>query len=227
MVNTNTLVAPLFILSLCYVLYFYYSTVIITKINESKSNESFDVVASNTYNPPKHEGKSEKDLNEIKNQFNTLIKTINDTHYQASYEMENIVNAFEKILNQDIGNGKGSYKILSIDDSKSFTLYGVVVQEIESFFVSRFERVDFIVDSMNPFLIKNVIIELDQDFVSSQFVLPQDDLRDESMFRIKNKLHLFAPYKTSDNEMVKTSDDVQVLKTIIQKKQKQLEALWA
>jgi hypothetical protein len=221
MVNTNIFVAPLFILSLFYVLYYYYTTTCTT----TNINESFDIVASNTYNVAKIDGKSEKDLIEIKNQFDTLIKTINGTHYQVSYEMENIVKSFETILNNSSDKKNGSYKILSIDDSKSFTLYGVVLQEIESFFVTRFERVDFIVDSMNPFLIKNVIIELDKNFVSSEFVLPQDDLRDESMFRIKNQLHLFAPYETSDNEMIKTSDDVAVLKNIIQQKQKQLGAL--
>jgi hypothetical protein len=208
MVETNTIMAPIFVVTVCYILYYYYIT---------NTKENYNVVASNSYNAPKVDGPLEKNWDIINKQFGVLVKRINSTNYQVSYQMENIIDAFEKILNK-----YGKYKILSVEESKTFTLNGVIIQDVGSFFVKRFKRVDFIIDSIDPFLIKNVIIDTDNEFISSEFVNPRDELRNDSMFRIKNNLHLFAPYNTSDNEKIRTKYDANMLKHIIKEKEKEM-----
>lgn len=154
---------------------------------------------------------------DIHDKFGTLVQTLNNGTYSASYELSNLIETFLKMLN-DAGYGK--YIILSVGESRQFTLVDVLVQDIETLAITKFIRVDFSVDSINPFKIQKVIITPDTEFVSSQSVQPQDSNRD--FFRIKNPLHLFSPYKTTDNDMAISSDDTQLFNKTLNEKETQL-----
>jgi len=183
-------------------------------IKKSTSIDNF--VPSNTHDVP-----DLQDWNKTYKNFGTLVEKMNNTHYQISYDMENILSAFVQILNSD-AEKFGKFTILSVGDTKPFTLFNVLVQNVETLLVIKFTRVDFILDSMNPYIIKNVAVTLDDKFRSSQFITGAQELQNSTMFRIKNPLHLFAPYDTSDNEMIRTTYDFELLEKVVKDKQKEL-----
>ena len=162
-------------------------------------------VAFNSYKVP-------NDTNTNSN-FDKLFQTIDTTNYHISYDLDNILSTFQDILGKQV-------TILSVGDTKPFTLYNVTLQDSLTFAITRLTRVDFIVDSLNPYVIKKVFIQKDPNFTSTEFVLPIQQLQDDTRFRIKNDLHLFEPYDTSANELKTTKDDSDLLLQIIKDKKK-------
>ena len=139
----------------------------------------------------------------VNDKFGQLIQTVNGMTYSVAYDLENISKSFADILNNsDIGK----FNILSIGDTQQFTLLDVIVQEVSTLAVMKFSRVDFIVESLNPFKIQKVNITPDKTFQQTQGITARDLLKSEE-FRIINPLHLFSPYQTSDDEMKITLSD--------------------
>lgn len=201
----------LFVLSLVLIICYAYKEYFI--------RETF-VVAHNTHSVPRTESSAQKTFQESRQQFGRLVQLVNSTNYKVTYNMENILGAFEAVLNkQDISK----YHILSIGDTKPFTLYDVIIQDVQSLATIRFKRVDFMVDSLNPFVIKNVIIHVDPDYTTTQNLMATQELQPDTQFRIKNPLNLFAPYDTTDNENIRTGHDLDELQKIIKEKQEVLK----
>jgi hypothetical protein len=96
--------------------------------------------------------------------------------------------------------GLGVFTVLSVGETQQFTLLDVLVQDVKTMAVMYFKRVDFILESMNPFIVHKIIISPDERFFLSH-VTPTDTLS-PSLFRLQNPLHLFYPYRTSENEML-------------------------
>jgi len=161
-----------------------------------------------------------QDYNLIQEKFKKLYTVINNTKYRTRYSMTNLVPAFQDILDQHSDIGK--YIVVTSNPTQQFTLFNVLIQDVESFGLFRFNRIDFIIDSLNPFVIKKVILQPDTSFQSTQQVLPLDQLSSDELFRLKNPLHLFNPYSTSLNEMIQTNDDMKYLKNIIIEKEQAL-----
>jgi hypothetical protein len=214
MVEFKRFLTPLFVLSISYLIFY-------TIINMKKKSIS-NFVAFNKYSIPESKSSSEKVFKHSREQFGRLIQLVNDTNHQMSYDMENILDSFEKILNNQ---NVGKFNILSIGDTKPFALYDVIIQNVENLSTIKLNRVDFMTDSLNPFLIKNVMIQEDKKFSPSQYVLPRQELQNDLQFRIKNPLNLFSPYDTSFNENVINQDDLELLKNVIKEKEIVLKTL--
>ncbi len=176
--------------------YFIYQTLIVKKHLEY-------FVPSNSFEPPTN--LSPEKWQALNDKFGRLIQLVNTTTFDVSYQLDNIIDTFTTILN-NVGVGK--YVVLSVGETKQFTLMNVLVQDISTLAVTKFARVDFIVASLDPFSIHKVIITPDGEFKTSQTVLPRDPMKPE-MFRIQNPLHLFHPHHTSVNEMALTKNDVE------------------
>jgi hypothetical protein len=150
----------------------------------------------------------------LNDKFGQLVQLINTTPFQVAYQLDNITDALTNIINN---MGIGKFTILSIGNTDQFTLFDVVIQDIETMAVTRFSRVDFLVESMNPFQIRQVLITPDKQWLSSERVIPNDLLRPD-YYRIKNQLHLFSPYATSDDYMrLTTSDNIVFQQTMNEK----------
>lgn len=146
---------------------------------------------------------------EVNNKFGTLIQAVNGTAFNSSFELDNTLGVFLEMLNN---LGKGKYVILSVGENTQFTFKDVIVQDIETLSVTKFTRVDLVVDSMNPFKFKKVIITPDKYFNSTQNVQGKTDELSNEFFEIKNPLHLFYPYETTDNDMAITPYDMEIFK---------------
>lgn len=162
-------------------------------------SESF--VPSNSFEAPGNI--STQQWQKLNDKFAQLIQIVNTTNYSVSYQLDNMVSVFTAILNS---TGLGRFTVISVGESKPFSLFNVIIQDIETLAMVKFSRVDLIPGSMQPYIIEKIIITPDPSFLSSERVVPQDKLR-EQLFQIDNPLHLFYPYKTSDNEMVITASD--------------------
>ena len=158
-------------------------------------------VPSNAFEVPRK--MDEETWQKLNDKFGQLVQLINTTPFEMAYNLEDMIGAFVLILNN---MGVGKFNVLSVGKSDQFTLLDVVVQDVDTMAVTRFSRVDFVVESMNPFKLRQVLITPDKQWVSSQNVTPTDFLRPDH-FRIKNPLHLFNPYETSDDDMRLTPSD--------------------
>ena len=185
-------ITPLLFIAFAYFLYY---------LLNSGSDSLSTFVPSNAFEVPTN--LKQKDWQVLNEKFGQLMQAVNTTTFNVSYQLDSIIDAFLTIINSV---GAGKFTILSVGESQQFTLKNVLIQDIESLAVVRFKRVDFIVESMNPFKIQKVIITPDQQYTSSQNVVPTDPQK-PNFFRIQNPLHLFSPYRTSDNEMLITKDD--------------------
>ena len=138
------------------------------------------------------------DWNTIYSKFGTLVSKINNTEYSMSYQLDDILDTLTKILNS---TGLGNFVIVSVGETKPFTLYNVTIQDTATLDITTFSRIDFITDSINPFKIQKIIVSpksLDTSTLQSQ------DSLQPGFFQIQNPLHLFYPYKTSDDNMMIT-----------------------
>ena len=215
MVELKRYLTPLFVLSVSYLIFY-------GLMYNLKPEKMSNFVAFNNYSIPETDSSSQKVFKDSREQFGKLIQLVNSTNYQVSYDMENILSAFEKVLEK---TGPSKYHILSIGDTKPFTLYDVIIQDVSNLSTTKLKRVDFMTDSMNPFIIKNVIIQADDTFSASQYILPRQELQNDNQFRIKNPLNLFAPYDTSDNENIRTNSDIELLRNVIKEKEQVLKTL--
>ena len=142
----------------------------------------------------------------VKAKFGTLIQTVNTTTFAVGYRMGDMVRALETVLN---AVAKDQYSIVSVGSQEHFTLRDVILQENATLATVKLARVDFVLESMNPFQIQKVILSKDETYDNSQNIAPVDALNgDTLLFEIQNPLHLFYPYQTSDNQMVITDTDV-------------------
>jgi hypothetical protein len=138
--------------------------------------------------------------------FGTVTNIVNSSEYKLSYELGDIQTALVNLLNS---LGMGQFNIIAIGKTDQFSFDDVIVQNMNTLEIAKFSRIDFIVDSMNPFVISKVVMIPDPTFNKQNHnILPIDPLSDDSLFRIKNPYHLFYPYETSDNEMKLTENDL-------------------
>lgn len=196
---------PILILIVAYLIYYI--------VVESQNQDQVDFfVPSNSYEAPDESMLSQNDWKTLNEKFGRMISIVNKTTYSMAYQLDDMINAFGTVINN---LGMGKFSIISVEKSLQFSLINVVVQDLETLAITKFARVDFIVESMNPFKIHKIMITADAEFKSSQNVLPQDNLKPDSLFRIKNPLHLFYPYSTSDDEMnFAESDKVEFEKAV-------------
>jgi hypothetical protein len=189
--NMKEIGTMLLLLSICFLLY---------KILLEKNIDRF--VPYNSFEVPRDV--SDEKWQELNDKFGRLIQVVNSTIFSVAYSLEDMGTAFMEIINH---TGIGKFTMLSMGKPEVFTLHDVVIQDIGTLAVTKFTRVDFMVESLNPFKIEKVIITPEKDFVSSQHVRPTSELKPDGLFRIKNSLHLFNPYNTSHREMELTPAD--------------------
>lgn len=198
---------PLLFLAFAYLIY----TISLERksISEFVPHNSFEVPT--TLEP--------KEWQKLNDKFGTLVQVINTTTFAVAYQLDNMIAALSTILN-NVGVGK--FDILSVGTSSPLTLNDVVVQDVNTLAVTRFKRIDFIVESLNPFIIQKVVITPDKQFLSSQNVLPSEPMAPK-LFRINNPLHLFHPFKTSDDEMRLRQEDIKMFQDTMVEKSRELE----
>jgi hypothetical protein len=157
----------------------------------------------------------------LNDKFGTLVNLVNTTTFSVAYQLDNMIDALSTILN-NVGVGK--FDILSVGTSTPLTLSDVVIQDVNTLAVTRFKRVDFIVESLNPFIIQKLIITPDKQFIASQNVIARDP-NAPAIFRIQNALHLFNPYRTSDDDMNLTKADLALFESTILEKEKEMNKM--
>ncbi len=141
----------------------------------------------------------------VNDRFGTLLQSVNSSTFALSYRMHDMLSALSSVL-EAVAPGK--YTIISVGDQQYFALRDVLIQEVETLAMVKFASVDFVLQSMNPFLIQKVVLTLDKRYSNSQDVKPMGESIGHEPFRLRNPLHLFYPYNTSDNTMVITTTDV-------------------
>jgi hypothetical protein len=178
----------------------------------AKNDRLSPFVPSNAFEVPRNVDPAT--WQKLNDKFGQLIQLVNTTPFQVAHRELDFVGAFGNIIN-NLGIGK--FTVLSVGYNQQFTLRDVVVQDVDTMAVTRFSRVDFIVESTYPFVIRQVIITPDKQWINSQKVLPKDNLK-PNFFRLKNPLHLFYPYATSDDDMaLGTSDKILFQQTMKEK----------
>ncbi len=159
----------------------------------------------------------------VKAKFKRLVQTVNTTPYAEAYESKKMIDVVQRTLAKSTG-GQGGFHILSVGNTTPFSLEDVVVQDVESLAVFRLSRVDMIVDTLHPLVVKQLILTPDTEFISSRLAAPRDEL-EPHYFRLLNPLHLFEPYRTSHNEMLRTKADRQLFSQEIMEKAKSMQEL--
>jgi hypothetical protein len=197
---------PILLLALAYLIY--------TTMMERKSLSQF--VPYNSFEAPTE--MKPKEWQQLNDKFGTLVQLVNTTTFSVAYQLDNMVAALSTVLNN---MGIGKFDILSVGSSTPLSLTDVVVQDVNTLAITRFARVDFVVESLNPFVIQKVVISPDKQFTSSQNIVARDILV-PNMFRIKNDMHLFSPYKTSDDDMKLTETDVKLFESTMTEKANQM-----
>jgi hypothetical protein len=189
---------------------------LIYSMSLEKTDDISHFVPWNSYEAPTN--MKPQEWQQLNDKFSTLIQTVNSTNFAVGYQLNNMVEALKTVLNNV---GVGNYIILSVGNSTPLSLTDVVVQDVSTLAVTRFSRIDFIVESMNPFIISKVIITPDKQYISSQNVLPKDPLK-PNVFRIENCLHQFSPYATSDDAMTLTNVDLNMFQQTMAEKANEL-----
>ena len=176
-------------------------------------------VAYNSFETPTITEKDAQNWDTLNDRFGTLLQMINGQTYAMSYQMDNLIQTFSDMLN---ASGLGKFKVLSIGSSKPFTLLDVVVLDVTTRQPIHFDRVDFITNSLNPFLIQKVITSPSMLNTAPKAI---DELRPDSVFRIKNELGLFYPYPTSFNEMATSQDIIDTFQQVLAEKAQEQKTL--
>lgn len=159
-------------------------------------------VAYNDSEPPK--GLSAADWAGIHDNFGTLIQAVNRTPHAFAYNVEDLREVLAYAIN---ATKLGTYVILSIGNVYNYSMSNVLIQDVVTQAITKFNRVDFIVDTLLPRKVRKIIITPETTFRSTRNVEKDDPLVDAQYFKLKNQLHLFYPYNTSDNDMYITADD--------------------
>lgn len=143
--------------------------------------------------------------NAINTRYGQIVQIVNSQKYAMTYNMEQLLNTLEDVLNS---SGIGKFKVVSVGKTTPFTLVDVIVTDGLSNQPITFDRVDFMVNSMNPFIIERVLLTPSESMLQQLQVQGQDNLSPDTTFRIKNPLGLFYPYATSFNEMAIDQNDI-------------------
>src|SRR6476469_2709977 len=133
---------------------------------DSEASESFEAAPYNIYTPPKTDATDKSHLENFNYTFTKLVKLINDSTFDIPYQLDDLKTPFANLLNTQ---GLGTYSILSVRQESSVSLIDVLIQDNDTYTVYRFPRVDFIVNSLNPFRIQRIVITPD---------LPDTTIRD-------------------------------------------------
>lgn len=147
-----------------------------------------------------------------------LVAAVNGTDYAISYHMEDLKGALETMINTAV-KGMGEFKVMTIGETQPFTLTDVLLRDSGGSHV-RLKRVDFVVSSVRPFVIQKAILVPDTAYSTEKAAseglvgVPPHDNR----FLIKNPLHLFYPYETSDNEMAISLSDQDAFNAVVSEK---------
>ena len=132
-----------------------------------------------------------------------LVARVNAATWSLPYNMSDLTSALEEALNS---LGLGKFKVSSVGSKGNFSLARVIVMDKESQWPMAFERVDFMLNSLNPFLLDKILITPAMKGQGGPKAL--SETVDNHVFRIKNKLGLFYPYPTSDNDMAISPDTI-------------------
>ncbi len=143
----------------------------------------------------------------VNDRFGTLLQSVNTTSFALSYRMHDMLSALASVL-ESVAPAK--YTVLSVGQQDYFALHDVLIQEVDTLAMAKLARVDFVLQSMNPFLIQKVVFTLDPTYSNSQDIKPVDEMSQHQPFQIRNPLHLFYPYNTSDNSMAISTTDVDI-----------------
>jgi hypothetical protein len=163
-------------------------------------------VGSNSFTVDETTNIHSKSWTEIQQFFSSLVTSLNNSQYYVRYYVNDFITPLKTILNMF-----GNYTIISIGMEKPYILTDVIIQRNDdSMALTKFSRVTFIKDVVNPFYIQKINVIHDNNFVSSQNVQSIDTLSSDNLFRLKNPLNLFYPYSSSDDEMIVTNDDLQL-----------------
>lgn len=153
--------------------------------------------------------------------FEQLTSFINRQTFNLKYNSQSLQTTLSEVLQT---SGLGPHTILSVEETLPFTLKGVIVLDHLTNVPVKFTRVDFMLDSLNPYIVNSVQLTKDTAFTTSQ-IKPVDGLSPDTHFRLMNPLRLFYPYATSDNENAIDMDDVKAHNLVVQEHASQLQAL--
>lgn len=170
----------------------------------SAKHDMAHFVPFNSYEVPPLTSEYTDKLSDIHDKFGTLVSYVNSQRFALSYHLDSLISTVENVLSSALNS---TVVVSSVDKTTPFTMVGVIALDKVGKSVFKFERVDFIVNSMNPFLIEKIILTPNIN-VNEPIVQPLDDINSGTDFRIKNTLGLFYPYPTSYNDMVLTEEDV-------------------
>ena len=132
--------------------------------------------------------------------FGTLVGNVNESEFAISYSLQTLIEDITKLLNS---TGIGTFRIISVDNVQYFTMTGVTIQNLETLSTEKFARLDILPNPDDPTKIHKLLLTPNRLIPTSDDahnIVPYDENKD-SVFRIKNSLHLFAPYRTSDNDV--------------------------
>jgi hypothetical protein len=172
-------------------------SVLVYRIYMTKKEE---FVPYNSFEAPPTRASDVQNMNLINQKFGNLLQTINGTTFALSYELDNLLDSLQKGL--DVVN-PGKFKIVSVGQTLPFTLLDVLILDVELNQSITVKRIDFVVSSLNPFIIENIIVT-----PQTEDVMPIDDLQEATTFRIKNNLGLFYPYRTSYNDSILSKEAI-------------------
>ena len=162
-------------------------------------------VPYNSYKIPRIDKTDEIMWKDVRDRLTQLVNLVNTRKWSLSYDMDKLEETLQQVLD---ASGLGKIQVTSVGGKSSLSLTDVTAIDKQVMMPFKLDRVDFMVDSMNPFIITQVTI------TPSPVNVPNPDetiavfsgAYDNSQFRIKNKLGLFYPYPTSDNDMKITGD---------------------
>ncbi len=154
-------------------------------------------VPFNAFQVPIITEKDVADWDVVNRRFGTILQLVNGQRFALSYQLQDMTDVFVRVLN---GLGLGEFKVVSIGDTKPFTLFDVNVLDTTMGTPFHFDRIDFIVNSVNPFVVERVVTTPSLASAASAV----DPMRPDDLFVLKNPYSLFFPYKTSFNDMAIT-----------------------
>jgi len=176
------------LLYLCAIAFAVTTAICVTKFR-AQLKEPF--VAANDYEAP---DATDGTWTAISARFGRLVQSINASSYAQVAEPNKLVEAFQSMINTTEGT---TFRILSVGRIDHITLYDVVIQDTATQQTTRFPRVDFVLSSMNPITIQKIIVTPSAD---ARVVCGVSDLSPAQPLELRNQLHLFSPFRTSQDD---------------------------
>ena len=187
----------------------YWAIIIVILYLYSNKNSLEEFVPFNVFEAPSPDVVMEND------RIVDLIQIINGNPFAIAHDLTQQINTFENVLNN---SGLGRFTIISVQTSTQFSLINIMIKDENQQTVFTIPRVDFIVSTINGDQVISKILVSDPRLEHPK---ARDSLSQENMFRIKNPLHLFYPFATSDNDMIFSEVDQRIVADTL--KQKSLE----